>query len=244
MPTGTLAMVGAAGGVGTTRLTLECAATLARAGRDVVVFDAAFETQGLAAYLEGRIDADATALVADETDFESALYEYPAELPGRFALCPARAPFERLARAKTAGAARRFEEQLAAASLSYDVVLVDTPPVGANQAVAAVDAADRVAVVTSGDGRGGDALVRMRDRLADVGVGVDTVIANRSDGELADADVHVPESELESPGECPACLDPDAAFAPAVAAAIEQALDTTLDLEFPEKGRLDGLFGS
>jgi len=243
MTTRTLAVVGAAGGVGTTRLTLESAATLARTGRDVAVFDAAFDTQGLAGYVEGRIDADVTALVTDDADLEAALYDLPVEAPGRLAVCPARAPFERLARAKTAGAAREFDGQLAAAALSYDAVVVDTPPVGGNQAVAAVDAADSVAVVTTATPRGRDALALMRDRLADLGAGVDAVIANRSAEETDDADVPVPESDATAPRACPACVDPEGAFAPAVARAVECALDTTLDLEFPDGGRLDGLLG-
>ena len=155
--TQTLALVGAAGGVGTTRLAVECGATLARTGRDVAVVDAAFDTQGLARFVEGRIEADATALAAGDAELGAALCEREFDVPGRLALCPARAPFERLARAKTAAAARRFEQQLAAAALSHDAVIVDTPPIGGNQALAAVDAADRVAVVTSGDGTLADA---------------------------------------------------------------------------------------
>jgi len=44
----TLALVGVAGGAGTTRTAVEMAATLARADRSVAVLDAAFGTQGLA----------------------------------------------------------------------------------------------------------------------------------------------------------------------------------------------------
>ncbi len=64
--TGTLALVGAAGGAGTTRLAVESAATLAQTGRDVAVIDAAFGTQGLADYVDGRIETDVTALVTDD----------------------------------------------------------------------------------------------------------------------------------------------------------------------------------
>jgi Flp pilus assembly CpaE family ATPase len=42
----TAALVGATGGAGTTRLTLETADLLAREGHAVAVFDAAFATQG------------------------------------------------------------------------------------------------------------------------------------------------------------------------------------------------------
>lgn len=238
--TQTLALVGAAGGVGTTRLTVECGATLARTGRDIAVVDAAFDTQGLARYVEGRIEADATTLATGDAELGAALYEHELDVPGRLALCPARAPFERLARAKTAAAARRFEQQLAAAALSHDAVIVDTPPVGGNQALAAVDAADRLAVVTSGDDRGADALARLRDRLEDVGASHDATIATPGDGTLADADAAVP-SVPASPRGCPACVPPDETFAPAVAAAVEAALGVELDLEFPESGRLRGV---
>mgnify|MGYP006305158561 CR=1 FL=1 len=42
--TQTCALVGAAGGAGTTRLAVEMGATLTRTGRDVAVVDAAYET--------------------------------------------------------------------------------------------------------------------------------------------------------------------------------------------------------
>jgi len=244
MGTQILTFVGAAGGVGTTRLTVECGATLARAGRDVAVFDAAFETQGLTAHVTGEVAPDVTTLVTEEVGLEAALYDHEADLPGRLALCPARAPFERLARAKTAGAARQLERQLAAASLSHDVVLVDTPPLGTNQALAAVNAADRIAVVTVDSSRGADALARTQERLDDVGTGADAVIANRSAGSLADADTAVPVSDVTDPGDCPACLPPDETFAPAVADAAAAVLGEQLDLEFQDGGRIEGLLGS
>jgi septum site-determining protein MinD len=245
MATETLALVGAAGGVGTTRLTVECGATLARTGRSVALFDAAFTTQGLGSYLDGPIERDATALATGDAALEETLYDHPADLSGDFALCPARAPFERLAQAKTAGAAERFERQIAAASLSYDVVLVDTPPVGANQALAAVNAADSVAVVTENTERGADALTRTQDRLADVGAPLDAVIANHSDsdGPLA-PDAHVPESDVTAPQNCPVCATPDGSFAPAVAAAVEMLFDRSLDVESSSEGRFGGFVGS
>lgn len=243
MGTQILTYLGAAGGVGTTRLAVECGATLARTGRDVAVFDAAFETQGLAAHVTAEIAPDVTALVTEEVPLEAALYEHEADTPGRLALCPARAPFERLARAKTAGAARQLERQLAAASLSHDVVLVDTPPLGTNQALAAVNAADRIAVVTVDSRRGRDALAQARERLDDVGAAADAVIANRADGSPADADAAVPTIGVTAPGDCPACLPPDGTFAPAVADATERALGASLDLEFPDDGHVRRLLG-
>lgn len=51
----TIALVGATGGAGTTRLSLELAAALATDGRDVAVLDAAFATQGLSDYVSGTL---------------------------------------------------------------------------------------------------------------------------------------------------------------------------------------------
>lgn len=235
--TGIVAVVGAAGGVGTTRLTVECGATLARAGYDVAVFDVAFHTQGLRAYVEGSITADVTALLTSEASLGETLYDAPVELEGRLALAPSRAPFERLARAQTAGAADRLEQQLAAASLSHDVVLVDVPPVDGNQSVAAVNAADRLALVTADSHRGRDALALLRGRLADVGHEPDLVLRNRADGTLSTG-TPIPESDVTTAERAPACAAPDGEFAPAVAGAVEELLGVELALEFPGGGLL------
>ncbi|WP_302082093.1 AAA family ATPase [Salinibaculum rarum] len=242
--TRTLALVGAAGGAGTTRLAVEIGATLTRTGRDVAVVDAAYETQGLADYVE-TIDADVTALVTDDAQLDSVVQPAGLETPGQLSLYPARAPFERLARAKTAGAAERLEKQIAAIALSHDVVVVDTPPVATNQAVAAVNAADRIVAVTPDSARGEDALARLSGRLQDVGESLDAVLANFTDEEavVTDADARVPVAETTAPARCPSCLDTETAFAPAVADAAEAALDVTLSLEFESSGRLDGLLG-
>jgi septum site-determining protein MinD len=238
------ALVGVAGGVGATRLTYECAALLAATGRTVAVFDAAFDTQGLAAYVDGRLDADATALLTDEVQLEAALHEQPLDVPGRLVVCPAAGPFERLARAKTAGAANRFEDHLAATALSHDVVLVDTPPVGANQSVAAVNAADRTVLIAPDSPRGDHALALARERLADVGSSAAAVVANRSDGDCLDADVHVPTAETTRPTACPACLPvADDPFTRAVAGVADEALDVGLDIDWGDPGRVGRLLG-
>lgn len=244
MPTHSVALVGATGGAGTTRLTLEAGATLARTGRDVAILDAAYATQGLSHYVAGRLDPDLTAVTADEHPLDDALVSLPVDAPGTVACAPASATFERLARAKTAGAADRFETQVAAAALSHDAVLVDTPPVAANQAVAAVDATERTAVVTPDTTRGADALADIRGRVADIGAGVDSVVANFADGEptVTEADARVPTTDVTAPSSCPSVLSPDDTFAPAVARATAAALDIDLSLDFPAGGRLDGLF--
>lgn len=242
-----LALVGATGGAGTTRLTVEFGATLARTGRRVALFDAAFATQGLASHVPGRIDPDVTALLTDdhEADLAAGLVDHPASeaLSGRLVLFPAHAPFERLARAKRPEAVRRFESLLADATARFHHVLVDVPPVAANQSVAAATAADQVALVVPSTNHGADHLPRARDRLRDLGTAVDTVVANRTaDGDpIQGADATVPESETTSVADLPACVDPDAEFAPAVADAVETCLETSLDLSFPDSGYLTDL---
>jgi len=233
--TETLALVGAVGGAGTTRLSVEFATALARDGRDAAVLDAAYATQGLAQYVGGRIDPDVTALCLDDDPLADGLVDLPVDLPGRVALCPAFAPFERVARAKTPDAARRFEDRIAGAAGWFDHVLVDTPPVAANQAVAAANAADRVALVTPATRRGLDALPRAAGRLADVGVDDHLVVANRAAKPVEDADVAVPESDVTAPADAPA-VTREGAFAGSVATAVETALGVELDAETGEDG--------
>jgi MinD-like ATPase involved in chromosome partitioning or flagellar assembly len=244
MTTRIAALVGATGGAGTTRLTVETGALLAATGRDVAVFDAAFETQGMASYTEQRIEADVTALLTGEAELEAVLYEHAADVPGRLALAPAWAPFERLARAETAGAGERFEEQLSAAAISHDVVLVDTPPIGGNQAIAAVDAADRVGIVTPDTPRGADGLALAHERLADIGVESDAVVANRSVDPSLDADAAVPRSDVTDPQDCPACLPIDDSFAPAIADLVAALLGIDVEIETKESEGIAGLLGS
>jgi len=244
MPPTTAAVTKATGGAGATRTSLELAATLARAGHDVGVLDVDLETQGLVAHVRGRVDADASAVYADEATLDAALYDLDLSVPGSVAVAPARAPFERLARAKTPEAARRFEDALAAAGDRFDYVLVDTPPVATNPAVSAVTAAERVVAVTPGSDRGVDALARLRERLQDVGAAPGLAIANRADG---DHPVEAADAALPTHGvgatEVPSCADPDPAYAPAVAAAAEVCFDREFDLEFPDDGLLSGRFG-
>jgi cellulose biosynthesis protein BcsQ len=188
----TLALVGATGGAGTTRTAVELAALGARDGHDVAVIDAAFTTQGLSEYVSRRIGTDLTALLTDETDAALSAATYPIRtdrdgdgadaesgLPGRADAVPARAPFERVAREKTAEAARKLERRIDEAATVYDAVIVDAAPVGSNEAVAAVTAADRVEAVTPATAHGRDALQRLRGRIADV-AGVTPVTVRRT----------------------------------------------------------------
>jgi len=232
------ALVGATGGAGTTRLSVELGALLAADGRSVAVLDAAFATQGLSDYLSGRLDPDLTALVTDRRDASLAegLIDVPLDADaGRLACCPAAAPFERLARAKSTDAARRFESRIADAAESFDHVIVDTPPVAANQSVAAVNAADHTALVAPATTRGRDAVQRSRGRIDDIGGRVDTVVATR--GDLSVADAALPETAT-AVTEAPTCLDERS-----VAAAVADVADAILGVD-PSAGEGRGLIDS
>lgn len=237
-----LSLVGAVGGAGTTRTTLECAGVLARRGRDVCVLDAAYATQGLADHLPGRLDTDVTALCTDHESgapsLAAGLVDVDTDGAGRLAVCPARAPFERLARAKTPEAAQRFESLVETAAESFDHVLVDVPPVAANQAVAAVTTTDRVALVAPDTRRGHDGLARQRDRLADVDAPAPETVLTFTEG-ATDAAGAVPEHDTTDPREVPVSLTEESAFVANVAATCEALLDESLDLDVEEHGLLD-----
>jgi len=273
----TLALVGATGGAGTTRTAVELAAMGARDGEDVAVVDAAFTTQGLSEYVAGRIDPDLTALLTDETDAPLSAAAYPvagtrdgagsgsggerdesgggsdaATLPGRVDAVPARAPFERVARAKTAEAARKLEQRIDEAATTYDAVVVDAAPAGSNEAVAAATSADRAVAVRPATAHGGDATQRLRGRIADVGGNLDATIAverpgaGGTDGDAGADDaertgsgvVRVPATDPEV-GAAPTAATGDDAYARAMATAYEAAFDASLDVEFPDRGLID-----
>ena len=255
----TLALVGATGGAGTTRTAVELAAVGARAGHDVVVLDAAYATQGLSEYVSGRIGTDLTTLLTDDPDASLSAATYPiavdddarGALDGRADMVPARAPFERVARAKTAEAARALERRLDEAAAAYDAVVVDTPPVASNQAVAVVTTVDRVAAVRPATPHGRDALARLYGRVADVGSSVDaTVAVARTDTTATDADeptdgaldasIGVTNSPVAA---APTTATATDAYTGAVVDAYETLFDTSLDLEFDRPGVFDRLTG-
>lgn len=229
----TAALVGATGGAGTTRTTVELAALLARDGERVAVLDVAFGTQGLAQYVDGRIDPDITRLLLDDVSLAESTVSLGLEQPGAVVTVPACAPFERLARAKAPAPARAFEELLAEIAHQFDRVLVDTPPLAANQAVAAVDAVERVVPVAPASTRGADALQQLHDRLSDVGVDAGPALAVR--GELPEAAASIPTIDAAAVADAPACLDDDV-FGAAVADAVETVLGQTVDLTFEQPG--------
>jgi cellulose biosynthesis protein BcsQ len=269
----TAALVGVAGGAGATRLAVETAAMLARDGDSVGVLDAAFATQGLSQHVAGRIDADATSLLTDgDTDPEEARHDLAGtpddrapDVPGergvdrefardvRSAVYPAFAPFEGLAAAKTPTAAERLGDRLDALAATHDYVLVDTPPVASNQAVAAATSADRVAAVLPPGDRGVDSLQRARGRLADVGIdrshssarqtasggGFDLTVANQTSDPPADADLAVPEHAETGVPDQAVAFTGDGAFTASVAALAECLLDTTVGLDFEDESLVD-----
>ncbi|WP_435063562.1 division plane positioning ATPase MipZ [Halobaculum sp. EA56] len=235
----TLALVGAVGGAGTTRTAVECAAALARGGREVAVLDAAYATQGLSEYVSGRIDPDLTTLCLDsDRPLAAGLTDLDLPVDGRVALAPARAPFERVARAKTPEAAEAFEARVREAARSFDHVIVDAPPVAANQAVAAVHAVDRVALVAPAGDRGADALNRQRDVLRDVDAPDPnpTTVVVGDDAHDGDADATVPRGP-RSVAAAPACLGDDR-FAAGVVAATEALFGVDLPVAFDDAGVL------
>jgi len=236
------ALVGATGGAGTTRTAVETGAMLARDGRDALVIDAAFATQGLSEYVSGRIAPDATALVTDATDaaLSAAVHEPAAGdgLAGRLGLLPARAPFERLARAETAAAAGELEGRLAEAADRFDAVLVDVPPVASNAAVAAATATDRTALVCPASRHGRDALQRIRGRLRDLGTTVDAVVSVR--GSVPAADVALPEAE-PAVAAAPVAGDGEGDYARAVAALAGTLTGDPVDVAFGDRGALGRL---
>jgi len=235
----TLALVGVTGGAGTTRTAVEMAATLARADRSVAVLDAAFGTQGLATHIQGRLTDDMTAVATGDATLDEALYGVDYDVPGRVAFCPAHAPFERLARAKTPEAARRVETAIADAADRFDHVILDVPPVAANQAVAALTTAHTRGLVVPATRRGLDLLPRQRGRVRDLDAPADAVVATRTDTDEAvdvpDADHGIPAADPVGPS----ALDSQSPLAPAVADAVEGLLGVDLGLEFEEEGLFD-----
>lgn len=233
-----LALVGVTGGAGTTRLTVEIAATLARTGRSVAVVDAAYATQGLSTYVPARIDHDLTAVVTGEAAVEDARYSLDLDIDGRVDCWPAAAPFERIARAKTPESAQELERVIGDATNRADHVLLDVPPIAANQAVAAVTSVRHRTLVVPATRRGADLLPRQQGRLRDLDVPATSIVATRTDADRAisldDADHAIPGADHTVTQ--PACLDPDATFAPAIADATEALLDVDLGLTFEDGG--------
>lgn len=231
MTTSIAALVGTAGGVGTTRLAVEVGAALAADGREAIIVDAAFDTQGLSAYAPGRLVPDVTTLITDGGDIGDALVSFPTDTLGALQLCPAHAPYTRVAAAKAPESAERLEATIETAAERADHVIVDVPPLASNPAVAGAAAADRRALVIPPTVRGEDALSRTYGSLADLGFEADLVVANRAEEETPDADHVIPESTETDVSQTPACLRSEPEVGPAVAALAEALFDTTLEVD-------------
>jgi len=240
----TLALVGATGGAGTTRLAVEFAGTLARIGRDVALVDAAYETQGLRRYVGEQPRPDLTTVVVEDREPGSAFHPLDLDVSGTVVAAPASAPFERLARAKTASAARALERVIANAAQDHDVVLLDVPPLAANQAVAALTSADRVAAVAPDTPRGRDGLALCRGRVRDVGSSLDAVLATPVGSEDGEG-LRAPDATLSplagGPASAPTSVDPTAPGAEAVATALGPALGVEVEAQTESGGALGGL---
>lgn len=237
MTTTTAAFVGVTGGAGTTRTTLEAAVVLAADGADVAVLDAAYATQGLGDVLSGRLDPDLTTLVTDRTDdpLSAGLVDLDVETPGRVVCCPVDAPFERVARAKSVEAAQAFERRIEEAAATVDHVLVDVPPIAANQAVAATTACERVCLVSPGGHRGSDATNRLHERVVDVGSAVDVVTVVDGSDDRGTADVLVPSTDSPFPASLA-----DERYGQAVATLVSRVVDR----DVTGVGGAGGLFSS
>ncbi|MFB6133235.1 MAG: ParA family protein [Halanaeroarchaeum sp.] len=230
----TAALVGVVGGAGTTRTAVELAGALARAERSVLVFDLDFATQGLSRSVSGRIEPDATALLADPSlDLADAAISWSVEGPGRLDVLPAYAPFVDVAAAKTVEAAERVGDRLREATGTYDHVLLDVPPIVSNQAIGGVDAADRVAAAFPGSDRGLDALQRTKGRLEDVGSPLDVAIATRTMAADAppDADAAVPLLPAKPAPDRPVALEGSGEETVAVAEAAATLFELELEIE-------------
>ena len=75
---------------------------------------------------------DVTALCLDDRPLEEDFVDLEVGGAGRLVVCPARAPLECLARAKTPGAAAAFGDWVDEAARAFDCVLVETPLLAAN----------------------------------------------------------------------------------------------------------------
>lgn len=205
----TAALVGAAGGAGTTRTAVELAGALARAERSVLVFDLDFATQGLSQSVAGRIDPDVTAVLTDDVPVADAALSWDVPGDGRLDVLPAFAPFVEVAAAMTPDVAASVGDVLREATATYDHVLLDVPPIVSNPAIAGVDAADRVAAVFPPTDRGIDSLQRTKGRLEDVGSPLDLAIATRTTESAApaDADLVVPELPPKPSPDRPTTVD-------------------------------------
>lgn len=228
------AVVGAAGGVGTTRLSVEVGAALAADGRDVIVLDTALDTQGLSSYVPGRIDPDLTDVLTSGLDPAEALLTHPASdvTAGTLRCLPVDATFDRIAQTKTPETARDLTELATDLTSDGTHIVVDVPPLASNTAVAGTAAADRIALATRDSARGRDALSQSLGTLDDLGFEATLTVINRvRAGNPPDADVTIPESTRSGVPTTPACLSGDTEFVTAVERLASMLFDTKISVD-------------
>ena len=197
-PVPTTAVVGASDGAASAQLCLALGHTLAAADRSVLLLDVDADTQPLARYTPGAIETEFSQVLLGDAALEEAVS--PIETDGRrLAISPFRAPFTRLARAKAPEAAQRLAPILDDATAQYNHVIVHTPPVGSNPAVAAITETSTTALVTRADERGLDALYAMQGRVEDIGTEPATTVATGRQAHADAVDVVLPDVTPDMP---------------------------------------------
>lgn len=214
--TTTTAFVGATGGAGTTRLTIECATLCAASGADVAVLDLAIDTQGIASYTDAALDPELTAVLTEDAPIDQAMVTLSTSTTGTVSLCPSRASVVQIAAAKTEDAADQLMPVIDQLSTEYDWLLLDIPPAVHNLALAGLQAADSRLVVTPATQCGADALRRMEGRFRDLDCDLSGVIAtfDETASPVQRADTTIPAFEVTAPDAVPSILDADASYQP------------------------------
>ncbi len=188
----TAALARASDGTASGPLCLALGGMLAAADRSVLLLDVDADIQPLARYTPGAIDSDLSQVLLGDATLEEATY--PIQVAGdHIAVSPFRAPFARLARAKASEAAQQLSPILEAAATRYDHVIVHTPPIGSNPAVAAVTEASTVGIATRADEYGLDALYTMQGRIEDIGAEWTTTLATGRNKHADAVDVVLPD---------------------------------------------------
>lgn len=201
-----LALVGAAGGAGTTRLAVETAGRITARGETAVLVDTDFATQGLAEYVPGQFPTDIVGALCDQRPIETVTSPLSVDHTPPPQAAPSFAGLSRVATALETDAAAHLSEELSALTDTYEHVLVDTPMPVTNPAIAAVAAADTVGVVFPRSVRGIESLHRTAGFLNDIDVAAGVQLSNacRQPSPPEDpADIAVPELDRVPPRDAP-----------------------------------------
>ena len=207
---GVVALTGAAGGAGTTRLSVEAASHLTARGESTVVVDVDFATQGLADYVPEQVTTDVTEALCDRTPLTDVTASLAVDHTPRPRAVPSFAGLSRVAAAMEAGCAKYLGEQLTELADAFDHVLLDTPVPVTNPAIAAVTTADTVAVVFPRSPRGIESLHRTEGFLHDIDVAANCHISTAAPAAPAvedPADIAVAQLDRAPPRAAPTTLD-------------------------------------